>query len=67
MGFLPGDPITVLTALAPSITKGVLELHEQLIRLELPALQELSDVVVVDDEQVADRAEGPPQPRVHAD
>ena len=42
-----------------SVPKRVLELHQQLIGIRLPALQQLTDVVVVDDEQVGLRTHGP--------
>src|SRR5262245_19601511 len=46
---------------------GVLQFDEQLIRIELPAIEQRPDVVVVDDEQVAGRPKGPPYSRVGAD
>jgi hypothetical protein len=45
----------------------VLEFDEQLIRVQPPAVQERPHVVVVDDEQVTDRPEGPTQAGIGAD
>ncbi len=42
-----------------------MEFHQELIRIQLPPLQQVTDVVVLDDEQIADRAEGPTEARVH--
>ena len=46
---------------------GVLELDQQLVRFELPALEQRPHVVVVDHEQIRDGRERPSQARVDAD
>ena len=49
------------------VPECVLQLDEQLIRFELPAIEDVPHVVVVDDKQIGDRLERPPEPRVDAD
>src|SRR5512142_328903 len=49
-----------------SVTERVLQFHEQLVRVEPPAIGDVHEVVVVDDEQIPGGPERPLQPRVHS-
>src|SRR5215203_5663370 len=57
----PSQPAT-----RASETPRVLKFDQELIRIEPPAIQQIPYVVVVDDEEIAGRAERPPQSRVAA-
>jgi hypothetical protein len=53
-----------LPAAISLVPKCVLKLDKELVRIELPAVLQLPHIVVVDDEQVPDRAKRPPQLRI---
>ena len=52
---------------ALSVAQRVLHLDEKLIRIELPAIENRSDVVVVDHEEIGDRPERPSKTRIGTD
>ena len=45
----------------------ILQLYQELVRVQAPAIRDRPDVVVVDDEQIADGTKGPTQARVRAE
>src|SRR5215470_12258801 len=46
---------------------GILKLDQELIRIELPSVEDRPHVVVVDHEEIADRSKGPAQARVRSE
>ena len=58
------DPIGALRPLDP---KRVLQLNQELIRIQPPAIENRPHIVVVHDEQISNRPECPPQTGVRPD